>query len=54
MSWEAHYKKALMTEDDALACVESGMRVYIQPGDRAYIDHAVVVGPLTQADGFAQ
>jgi len=32
MSWEAHYKKALMTADDALACVESGMRVYIQPG----------------------
>jgi acyl-CoA hydrolase len=32
MSWEAHYKKALMTADDALAHVESGMRVYIQPG----------------------
>jgi acyl-CoA hydrolase len=32
MSWEQHYKKKLMTADDALACVKSGMRVYIQPG----------------------
>jgi 4-hydroxybutyrate CoA-transferase len=32
MSWESHYKKKLMTADNALACVKSGMRVYIQPG----------------------
>jgi 4-hydroxybutyrate CoA-transferase len=32
MSWEAHYKKVLRTADEALACVKSGMRVYIQPG----------------------
>src|SRR5579863_1365280 len=32
MSWEQHYKKKLMMADDALACVKSGMRVYIQPG----------------------
>jgi 4-hydroxybutyrate CoA-transferase len=32
MSWEGDYKKKLMTADDALACVKSGMRVYIQPG----------------------
>jgi 4-hydroxybutyrate CoA-transferase len=32
MLWEQHYKKKLMRADDALACVKSGMRVYIQPG----------------------
>src|ERR1700751_5079100 len=32
MSWEMDYKKRLKTADDALRCVRSGMRVYIQPG----------------------
>jgi 4-hydroxybutyrate CoA-transferase len=32
MSWEMDYKKRLRTADDALQCVKSGMRVYIQPG----------------------
>jgi 4-hydroxybutyrate CoA-transferase len=32
MSWESEYVKKLQTADDALRCVESGMRVYIQPG----------------------
>src|SRR5579862_9777614 len=32
MSWEKEYKKRLRTADDALGCVKSGMRVYIQPG----------------------
>ena len=32
MSWELDYKKKLRTADEALLCVKSGMRVYIQPG----------------------
>ncbi len=32
MSWEKHYKNNLQTADEALSCVQSGMRVYIQPG----------------------
>ena len=32
MSWETHYRNRLMTADEALCCVKSGMRVYIQPG----------------------
>src|SRR5215472_12515831 len=32
MSWEAAYSKKLRTADDALRYVDSGMRVYIQPG----------------------
>jgi len=32
MSWELDYKKKLRTPDEALRCVQSGMRVYIQPG----------------------
>jgi acyl-CoA hydrolase len=32
MSWENDYKNKLRTADEALKCVESGMRVYIQPG----------------------
>src|SRR5512140_2555808 len=32
MSWEMEYKKRLKTADEALKCVKSGMRVYIQPG----------------------
>jgi 4-hydroxybutyrate CoA-transferase len=32
MSWEIEYKKRLRTPDEALRCVQTGMRVYIQPG----------------------
>jgi 4-hydroxybutyrate CoA-transferase len=32
MSWEMEYKKKLRTPNEALRCVQSGMRVYIQPG----------------------
>jgi len=32
MSWQIEYKKKLRTADEALRCVQSGMRVYIQPG----------------------
>jgi 4-hydroxybutyrate CoA-transferase len=32
MSWEIEYKKKLRTPDEALRCVQSAMRVYIQPG----------------------
>src|SRR6201988_1970826 len=32
MSWEMEYKNKLKTADEALGCVKSGMRVYIQPG----------------------
>lgn len=32
MSWEIEYKKKLRTSDEALRCVQTGMRVYIQPG----------------------
>jgi 4-hydroxybutyrate CoA-transferase len=32
MSWELDYMKKLRTADEALSCVQSGMRVYIQPG----------------------
>src|SRR6266496_5279197 len=32
MSWEAEYSQKLQTADEALRFVESGMRVYIQPG----------------------
>jgi len=32
MSWEIEYRKKLRTPEEALRCVQSGMRVYIQPG----------------------
>src|SRR5271169_6432942 len=32
MSWELDYKSKVQTADEALRCVRSGMRVYIQPG----------------------
>jgi 4-hydroxybutyrate CoA-transferase len=32
MSWETDYKSKLRAPEEALRCVESGMRVYIQPG----------------------
>ncbi|HXJ92969.1 MAG TPA: acetyl-CoA hydrolase/transferase C-terminal domain-containing protein [Terriglobia bacterium] len=32
MSWEIEYKHKLQTPDEALCAVQSGMRVYIQPG----------------------
>jgi len=31
MSWEIEYRKKLRTPEEALRCVQSGMRVYIQP-----------------------
>src|SRR5215470_17854340 len=30
--WQAEYERKKVTADDALRCVQSGMRVYIQPG----------------------
>lgn len=32
MSWEVEYRKKLRTPEEALLFVQSGMRVYIQPG----------------------
>ena len=32
MSWERQYAEQLRSPDEALSCVKSGMRVYIQPG----------------------
>jgi acyl-CoA hydrolase len=32
MSWQTDYRDKLLTADEALRCVQSGMRVYIQPG----------------------
>ena len=32
MLWEIEYRKKLRTPEEALRCVQSGMRVYIQPG----------------------
>jgi acyl-CoA hydrolase len=32
MSWEAEYTRKIQTADEALRVVQSGMRVYIQPG----------------------
>jgi acyl-CoA hydrolase len=32
MAWDVDYKRKLMTPQDALRCVEPGMRVYIHPG----------------------
>jgi 4-hydroxybutyrate CoA-transferase len=32
MSWQNDYRDKLLTADEALTCVQSGMRVYIQPG----------------------
>lgn len=32
MSWLTNYQAKLQTAEDALRCVQSGMRVYIQPG----------------------
>lgn len=32
MSWETGYSHTLRTADDSLCLVQSGMRVYIQPG----------------------
>jgi acyl-CoA hydrolase len=32
MPWEIEYKKKLRTPEEALRCVQSGMRVYIHPG----------------------
>jgi len=32
MSWQIDYRDKLRTADEALQCVKSGMRVYIQPG----------------------
>src|SRR5437773_1835178 len=32
MAWETEYTKRLQTADEALRCVKSGTRVYIQPG----------------------
>ena len=32
MSWIDQYRSKLVTAQEAVSCVESGMRVYIHPG----------------------
>ena len=51
MSWELDYKKKLRTADEALRFVESGMRVYIQPG---CAEPEVLVEALMRRGPFVQ
>jgi acyl-CoA hydrolase len=51
MSWEIEYKKKLRTPDEALRCVQSGMRVYIQPG---CADPETLVEALIQRAPYVQ
>jgi 4-hydroxybutyrate CoA-transferase len=49
MSWEIEYKKKLRTPEEALRCVQSGMRVYIQPGcaePETLVEALIRRGPL--------
>ena len=51
MSWEIEYKKKLRTPDEALRCVQSGMRVYIQPGcaePETLVEALMQRGPLVE------
>ena len=51
MSWEIEYKKKLRTPEEALRCVQSGMRVYIQPGcaePETLVDALMQRGPYVQ------
>lgn len=51
MSWELDYKKKLRTADEALRCVQSGMRVYIQPGcaePEALVEALMRRGPFVE------
>jgi acyl-CoA hydrolase len=51
MSWEIEYKKKLRTANEALRCVQSGMRVYIQPG---CAEPETLVDALIQRAPFVQ
>ena len=51
MSWEIEYKKKLRTPGEALRCVQSGMRVYIQPG---CAEPETLVDALIQRAPFVQ
>ena len=51
MSWEIEYKKKLRTANEALRCVQSGMRVYIQPG---CAEPETLVDALMQRAPFVQ
>ena len=51
MSWQIDYKKKLRTPDEALRCVSSGMRVYIQPGcaePETLVDALMKRGPFVE------
>jgi len=48
MAWETEYKRKLLTAREALRCVQSGMRVYIQPGcatPQVLVDGLIERGP---------
>ena len=51
MSWDIEYKKKLRTAEEALRCVQSGMRVYIQPG---CAEPETLVDALIQRAPFVQ
>ena len=51
MSWIDQYRNKLMTAREAVACVESGMRVYIHPGcaePDALVEALMVRAPFVQ------
>jgi len=51
MSWEIEYKKKLRTADEALRSVQSGMRIYIQPGcaePETLVEALIRRGPFVQ------
>src|SRR5271165_2759055 len=51
MSWESEYTRKLRTADEALRCVQSGMRVYIQPGcaePETLVEALIRRGPCVQ------
>jgi len=51
MSWEIEYKKKIRTPEEALRCVQSGMRVYIQPGcaePETLVEALMQIGPRVE------
>jgi len=51
MSWQVEYQKRIRNADEALRCVQSGMRVYIQPGcaePETLVDALIRRGPQVE------
>jgi len=51
MNWQENYRRKSVTPEEAMQCIQSGMRVYIHPGcaePEALVEALLARGPFVR------